>query len=102
MTNSATVTNFLTYFTPASGNYGKVDNLLTSVFCPESGTGTAELPCVAVTQHGFGIGPAFYGKKRVTKLFNRFFNAFDGLTLAPLGAQLLLLTSGDGNTIATQ
>jgi hypothetical protein len=102
MSNSATVTNFLSYFTPANGNYGKVDSLLTSVFSPESGTGTAELPCVAVTQHGFGIGPAFYGKKKVTKLFNRFFNAFDDLTLAPLGGQVLLLTSTDGNTIAIQ
>lgn len=102
MSNSTTATNFFSYFTPTSGNYGKVDSLLTNVFSPKSGTGAAELPSVAVTQHGFGIGPAFYGKKRVTKLFNRFFNAFDDLTLAPLGNQALLLTSADGNTVAVQ
>jgi hypothetical protein len=104
--NSDAITAFVNCFTPGNANYGNVGSLMTTVFSPEGGTGANEVPVLAITNHGLGIGPAFYGARRVRKVFNRLFNAFPDVQLMPISGSpnppFPLLTSSDGNTIALQ
>jgi hypothetical protein len=76
--------------------------LMQNVFCPEGGVGPNEVPSVAVTEHGIGVGPAFYGVRKVRKLYSRLFSAFPDVQMLALNAPPLLLASQDGNTIAVQ
>jgi hypothetical protein len=102
MANADTINNYLAVLTVGNANYQNTTFLMQNVFCPEGGVGPNEVPSVAVTEHGIGVGPAFYGVRKVRKLYNRLFSAFPDVQMLALNAPPLLLASQDGNTIAVQ
>jgi len=56
-------------------------------------------PCVGVSEHGQDVGPAFRGKKRIRKLFEKLFDSFSNVALIPLQNSKPLFsheTSGTG------
>jgi hypothetical protein len=93
--NPTTMNNFLT----AVGNQDVTTVM--KQFCNDDVSGAYPIPCVAVTDHVVANGPAFYGTKKVAKLFRRLFLAFPDVTLVPLNAANSL-TSSDLATIGLQ
>jgi hypothetical protein len=102
MANADTLNNFLAALTNGNANYQSTNYLMQNVFCPESGAGVSEVPSVAITEHGVGLGPAFYGARKVRKLFNRLFAAFPDVQMLALDAPPRLFLSQDGHSIALQ
>ena len=93
--NPTTMNNFLTAL-------GTQDlTTLVKQFCNDDVSGAYPIPCVAVTDHVVANGPAFYGTKKVTKLFRRLFSAFPDVILTPL-SPLNPLISADLTTIGLQ
>ena len=84
-----------------NGNYQVPNYIVTQYFSADAG-GPPTSPLVAITEHGLPQGPAFYGRQKIRKFFQRLFQAFPGVAFTPLNVANPFLISSDGGTIALQ
>jgi hypothetical protein len=110
-TNVTNAQNFLTYFTPGTGNYQVIGKnqqdagTLLSLFSADGVTGGSAIPQVAVTEHGMALGPSFQSGQVIKRLFNRLFSTFNNFQIAAINSpNSVWLTSPDANatTVAVQ
>ena len=86
-----------------NANYQVPSYIVNQCFSADAGGPPPTSPLVAITEHGLPLGPAFYGRQKIRKFFQRLFQAFPGVAFTPLNvANPNFLTSGDGGTIALQ
>ena len=87
-----------------NANYQVPSYIVNQCFCTDAGGPPPTSPLVAITEHGLPQGPAFYGRQKIRKFFQRLFQAFPGVAFTPLNVAnpQFLISSGDGSTIALQ